>query len=774
MENPEEIPQIPENPEPVEKKENSDRVVLSRKFKKRFLIIFWSVLLVPILVIFLYIRAIGSGYFGKLPSFEELENPKSNLASEVYSSDQVLLGKYYFQNRSNSRFKELSPTLVNALKATEDVRFEEHSGVDFTGLVRVLFKTILGGNQGAGGGSTITQQLAKNLFPRGEKMSKLHMINRKIMEWIIAVQLEKNYTKEEILAMYLNTVEFGSNAYGIKSAAKIFFNRTTDSLKVEEAAMLVGMLKAPSLYSPVKNPKNAFERRNVVLQQMNKYNYLTKHDYDSLKKIPIEKSLKYNVEDQNAGLAGYFREYLRNDMMKWCREHRKADGTPYNLYRDGLKIYTTINSKMQRYAEEAVVEQLKGSPAKKEIGLQAEFYEHWKGQEPWGQNTEILISGMKRSERYLELRAMKAPEDSIKKVFDTKVPMTIFSWSGEKDTIMSPMDSIKYYKYFLQSGFMSMEPKTGFVRAWVGGINYKYFKYDHVKEGHRQVGSTFKPFIYALAMQEGYSPCYKVPNSRVTFVDEFGHSWSPENSDGQYGGMLTLKAALANSVNCVSAFLMKQFGPRAVINMARTLGITSQIDTVPSICLGTPDLSVYEMVGAYGTFANQGTWTEPQYITRIEDKNGTIIGEFFSKRRDAISPETAYLMLDLMKGVVDYGTSTWIRSKFNLTNPIAGKTGTTQKHSDGWFMGITPELVSGCWVGAEDRAVHFRYIDKGQGAYMALPIWALYMQKVYGDKTLHYSQADFEKPSGKLGVETNCFKYESAHPGGSINNDLGN
>ena len=716
---------------------------------------------------FLYVFMISAGVFGKLPSFEELENPKSNLATEVYSSDQVLLGKYYYQNRSNAHYKDLSPNIINALKATEDIRFEEHSGVDVKGLFRVLFRTVLLREHGAGGGSTITQQLAKNLFPRGEHLSKLGTINRKIMEWIIAVRLEKNYTKEEILAMYLNTVEFGDNAYGIKSAAKTFYGKSTDSLRVEEAAMLVGLLKGPSVFSPTHKPKNALVRRNVVLGQMLKYNFLTQHQFDSLRVIPINKTLHYAADDQNAGMAPYFRETLRGELAKWCKDHKKADGTPYNVYRDGLKVYTTINSKMQRYAEEAVAEHLKG--------FQQQFYEAWKGTTPWAYNKDIINNAMKRSERYHELKAANTSEDSIKLIFNTKIPMTVFSWKGEIDTVMSPMDSLKYYAYFLQTGFMAMEPQTGCIRAWVGGINYKYFKYDHVKEGKRQVGSTFKPFIYTLAMQEGYSPCFRIPNVPVTIEIPGQKAWTPKNADGKYGGMLSLKEALANSVNCISAYLMKQFGPAAVVNMAHNMGITSDLEEVPSICLGTPDLSVFEMVGAYGTLASKGLWTEPIYWTRIEDKNGIILEEKVPKRREAISEETAYLMLNLMQGVTIFGTGAGLRDpKYGIpyTTPIAGKTGTTQNFSDGWFMGITPDLVSGCWVGNEDRSVHFQNIILGQGAAMAMPIWGLFMKKVYADKSLHVSQKDFDKPKNKLTVEIDCSKYKDGNSGGNLNNEM--
>jgi len=715
--------------------------------------IFWLLIIVPMVALVAIVAATASGMFGELPSFEDLENPNSALASEVFSADGVLLGKYYYQNRTNVHYKELAPNLVNALKATEDIRFEDHSGIDLRGLVRVLIKTVVLRQSGSGGGSTITQQLAKNLFPR-EKISGFKLATRKIQEWIIAVRLERNYTKEEIMAMYLNTVEFGSNSFGIKAAAQIFFNKQPSQLKTEESAVLVGLLKAPTYYSPVRNPENSMRRRNTVLFQMKRYDLLTQQQYDSLKALPIK--LKYQSEDHNAGIATYFREYLRLYLNKWCNEHKKNDGTSYNIYRDGLRIYTTIDSRMQKYAEEAMKEHLSE--------LQKTFFDHWKGKKAWAETPEIITDAMKKSARYRELEENDVDADSIEKVFNTKQPMTVFTWKGERDTLMTPLDSIKYYKMFLLTGMMSMEPQTGFIKVWVGGTDYRYFKYDHVKEGKRQVGSTFKPFVYTLAMQEGYSPCYKVPNVRVTFTGEDGKIWSPENSDGKYGGMLSLKEALAESVNSVTAFLMKQFGPQAVIDIARKMGITSPMEPYPSICLGTPDISVYEMTGAYGTFANKGVWTEPIFLTRIEDKNGVVLQEFVPKKVEALSEETAYVTLSLLKGVVETGTGVRLRYKFGLANPIAGKTGTTQNQSDGWFVGITPDLVSGVWVGCEDRSIHFRSITLGQGANTALPVWGLFMKKVYADKTINLSTSDFERPEGKLSIELDCSKYLINNP----------
>ncbi|MEO8146752.1 MAG: transglycosylase domain-containing protein [Bacteroidia bacterium] len=721
----------------------------SRTTFSKFIIAFWLIVFAPFVIITLLLVLTGNGYFGALPTFQELENPESSLATEIISSDNVVLGKYYIQNRTNTHFHELSQNLTKALHSTEDVRFYEHSGIDVKALFRVFFKTgIL--RQDAGGGSTITQQLAKNLFPRKKARSKYSIVITKLKEWITATRLERNYTKEEIMAMYFNTVDFGHNAFGIKSAARTYFDKLPSQLNMQESALLVGMLRGPSLYNPVSNPKFALLRRNTVLEQMLKNSAISPQQCDSLKKTPL--GLKYQMEDHNAGLATYFRETLRIELLKWCREHKKADGKSYNLYKDGLHIYTTIDSRMQLYAEEAVKEHL--------TDLQKQFYDHWKGRVPWAEHPEIIENAMKQSDRYAELKEDEASDDAITKAFNTKVAMRVFTWQGERDTMMTPLDSIKHYKKFLLCGFMSMDAQTGFVKAWVGGNDYHYFKYDHVKEGKRQVGSTFKPFVYTLAMQEGYSPCYKVPNVKVTIETPSG-PWSPDNSNDEYGGMLSLKQGLAESVNCVSAYLMKEFGPKAVVDVAHKMGIQSELDPVPSLCLGTADLSLFEMVGAYGTMANKGVWTEPTYIVRIEDNNGVVLQDFIPKKIEAINEETAYLMLNLLQGVTQFGTGARLRgSKYGFTNPIAGKTGTTQNNSDGWFMGIVPGLVSGCWVGAEDRSIHFRSTQLGQGANMSLPIWGLYMKKCYADTSLHISKGDFEKPVTKLSVELDCNKYQ--------------
>jgi penicillin-binding protein 1A len=717
----------------------------SKKKFGKYLLIFWALFISPFLLVAFILYMASQGWIGEeLPSFEELENPKSNLASEVISADQQVIGKYYVENRTNIHYYDLNDNIVNSLKATEDIRFEDHSGIDPRGLLRAVYTA-----GKAGGGSTITQQLAKNLFHE-KPDTKTERVIQKLQEWIIAIQLERRYTKEEIIAMYLNTVEFSSNAYGIKSASRTYFNKTPDSLNIQEAAVLVGMLQAPTRFNPARNPERSLERRNIVLSQLNKYDFIPDDQIDSIKALPIE--LNFQMEDHNYGLATYFRESLRTDLLKWCKEHiNNSTGKPYNIYTDGLKIYTTIDSRMQRYAEEAMREHM--------TEIQKKFTEHWKNKEPWEDHMEILDEGKKRSDRYIRMKAADATSKQIDSAFAAKTKMTLFSWKGDIDTVISPMDSIRYYKKMLQMGFMSMEPHTGYIKAWVGGNDYRFFQYDHVKEGKRQVGSTFKPFLYTLAMQEGYSPCYKVPNIRVTFDLPTGDQWSPVNADDKYGGMITLKEGLAESVNSVSAYLMKQFGPQAMIEICRKMGITSPIDAVPAICLGTPDVSVYEMVGAYSTFANKGVWTQPIYLTRIEDKNGNVLQEFVPRKVEAISEETAYLMTSLMEGVVQFGTGGRLRGQYQLRMPIAGKTGTTQNQSDGWFMGVTPELVSGCWVGCEDRLVHFRTLELGQGARTAMPIWALYMKKVYADKELNIYQGEFEAPKDPMSVIVDCNKY---------------
>ncbi|MFH1005390.1 MAG: transglycosylase domain-containing protein [Bacteroidota bacterium] len=734
----------------------------------KYLKIFWVLVAAPFVFVFIFISMVSMEWFGDLPDVEDLQNPQLNLATEIISCDKKILGKYYAENRVNIKYKNITPSLVQALIATEDVRFYEHSGIDFRGLLRVFFKTILMGDKDAGGGSTISQQLAKLLFPREKKQSSSQLAIRKIKEWVIAVKLEQQYTKDEIIMLYINKFDFNYNAVGIKSAAKIYFHTTADSLKTEQIAMLIGMCKNPSLFNPIRRADTTLYRRNMVLNQMVKYDYLSQHDCDSLKTLPI--ILNFESDDHNLGLAPYFREYLRDVFLKkWCAENLKPDGTQYDIYRDGLKIYTTIDSRMQRYAEQAMKMHLKE--------LQPKFFKECKQKRnapfDWRitkeEISQIMTSSMHRSDRYRSLKKQGANEKEIEKNFNTPVEMTIFSWNKNIDTTMTPMDSIRYYKTYLQSGFMSMDPNTGYIKAWVGGINHTHFKYDHVKTGRRQVGSTFKPFVYALAIMEGWSPCKRVPNVPITFEIPDQPSWTPESSsDKKYNGrMLTLQFALALSINWVTARIMKHFGPEPVVQLARRLGITSPIDPVPAICLGTPEISLYEMVGAMNTFVNKGTYLEPIFVTRIEDKHGRVLADFSPHSKEVMDEEKAYIILQLMKGVVQYGTGVRLRYKYKLMMPIAGKTGTTQNHSDGWFMGFTPDLVSGVWVGAEDRSVHFSALNEGQGASLALPIWAYYMQKVYADKTIKISQQDFEKPAQKITIEMDCSKYNKAIEAGT-------
>lgn len=769
----------------------------SKKFRNRFRWIFWGSYAIIAIGIVAYFYLISMGKLGFMPSFEELENPKSQLATKIISSDQELLGTYFHENRTRVPSAEISPEMIHALLATEDVRFHSHSGIDFRSLGRVAFGVIT--RDFRGGGSTISQQLAKLLFPREDHENIFQLINRKFREWVIAAKLEKSYTKNEIIAMYLNKFDFLNLAVGIESASRVYFSTTPDSLKIHEAAMLVGMVKNPSIYNPLRYPEKTIARRNVVLRQMKKYDYISKSVCDSVSEVKL--GIDFQKVDHNRGTATYFREFLRQWLTAkkphpdnymdhrryvedsiswikdpsygWCNRNTKANGQPYNIYKDGLKIYTTINSKMQTYAEEAVNEHLGGY-------LQDQFMKEQKGRKKapfsyqltFRQIEQIMKNSMRRSERYRVLRERGLDKDSIHTIFNTPTEMQVFSWNGDIDTLMTPMDSIRYYKHFLNAGFMSMEPQTGYVRAYVGGINYKHFKFDNVSLSRRQVGSTFKPFIYTLAMQNHYSPCYKVPNIPVSFKMPEGQDppyYTPKYSESKREGeMVTLKYGLANSLNQISAWVLKQFTPQAAINLVQEMGIHSHIDPYPSICVGSAEVMLREMVAAYCTYPNQGIYTRPMFITRIEDKNGNIIAEFSQYRKEAISEETAFLVFDLMKAVVDHGTSVRLRYKYNFTNEIAAKTGTTNNHSDGWFIGITPDLVNGVWVGGEERSIHFRGIRLGQGASMALPIWALYMKKLYSDPELTYStEATFEKPE-KLSVEIDCSKYEQGN-GQSIN-----
>ena len=747
-----------------------DKKTAGKKWYQHYLFRFWILYLFSLLILFLFFVGIVHNVFGPMPSFEELENPQTNLATEIFSSDGKLLGTYYVENRSNVEYKDLPLHLVQALLATEDIRFERHAGVDMKALFRVAFGVLTGNLKG--GGSTLTQQLAKNLFPRERNLSTGQLVMRKFKEWITAIRLERNYSKQEILAMYLNTVDLGSQSWGIKIASKTFFNKDVDSLRIEESAVLVGVINAPTWYSPVRNPQRSFERRNLVIRQMEKYNFIDSETGDSLRQIPLDMSA-FGLKGHATGLATYFREILRKDMREWCRTHFKADGTPYDLYKDGLKIFTTIDSRLQKYAEEAVVEHLRDD-------LQPAFFNHWKGYtnapfdfEPSLAKKEIsylMDLAMRRSYRYMQLREQGMPADSIKIIFNTPVPMKVFSWDGPVDTVMTPMDSIRYSKFFLQAGLLSVDPHTGHILAYVGGIDYRFFQYDHVKLSRRQVGSTFKPFLYALAMQEGeFTPCSKIANVQYSVDLPDGTIWSPRNtSSKKIGEEVTLKWALANSNNWISAFLIKRYPPHSVVSMARKMGVTAPLDPVPALALGSSDISLYEMTGAFNTFVNKGVYIQPIMVLRVEDKYGNVIDSFVPEKKEAMSEETAYLMLDLMKGVVQTGTGIRLRLTYGLYNPIAGKTGTTQNQSDGWFMGITPDLTTGVWVGGEDRSVHFRTITLGQGANMALPIWALFIQKVYADKTLNISQGDFQKPLQPLSVTLDCDAYEQPAPGEEV------
>ncbi|MEI6020717.1 MAG: transglycosylase domain-containing protein [Bacteroidota bacterium] len=724
----------------------------------------WIILLSPVLLVLFIVFLVSTGSLGSLPKVDELLNPKNSLATIVYSGDMKIIGKYYSENRVNVKFSEIDQDLVNALIATEDARFYEHSGVDLKALFRSMLGVFMGGNKG--GGSTITQQLAKMMFPR-EKLSKPELLIRKVKEWIIATRLEKLYTKEEILALYLNKYDFLNLAVGIKSASQIYFNRSQDSLNIEQAAMLIGMAKNSALFNPIRFEARTKQRRNVVLNQMVKYGYLTDQKYDSLKLLPLD--LSFRPENHNDGLATYFREYLRDNFLDhWCKKHINPEtNKPYNIYRDGLRVYSTIDSRMQQYAEEAVSEHMRE--------LQKAFSKEClnKKNAPFAWNVSkqeiesMMNSSIKRSDRYRNLKEQGLSHQQIMATFYQKSPMKVYSLRGEIDTLLTPYDSIRYYKSFLQTGFMAMEPQTGYVKAWVGGINYKHFKYDHVKVSKRQVGSTFKPFVYALAIQEGLSPCHQVPNVKTCITTETGEDWCPNNSDGpndkNIGKMITLKKALANSINYITAWIMKQYGPHAVVNLVKRLGITSDIPEVPSICLGTADISLYEMVAANSTFANKGTYIQPTFITRIEDKNGKVLEEFIPTSDEVFSEEKAFAMIQLMMGVVDGGTGSRLRFRHKLKNQIAGKTGTTQHNADGWFIGLTPELAAGVWTGGEDRSIHFNSMEEGQGASMALPIWGKFFNKIYADKTLKMTKADFPRPKNMdPNLEMDCSKYDDA------------
>jgi len=760
---------------------------------RKYLIWFWSLFSLPFVLIVVLFVLISTEKLGRMPSFSELENPKYNLAAEVFSEDVVLLGKISIENRTWTEYENLSPYLINALIATEDIRYYRHSGIDSRGLVRAIVRTIVLG-QKTGGGSTITQQLAKQLYPRDTARTSAFVRNLKLgvskfKEWQTAVKLEKSYTKEEIITMYLNKFDFSYNAVGIRSAARVYFNVSPDSLNVQQSAVLIGMLKASTRYNPVRNYDLMLQRRNVVLSQMAKYGYLNAEIADSVKQLPIE--LDFRLEDHNSGPATYLREYIRNIMRRpepdrskyvqqasyddalwewqnnplygWCNKNKKPDGSNYDIYKDGLKIYTTINSRMQQYAEEAVTEHLSRE-------VQPDFYKRAKGfrNPPFSNDLtkkeieDLLIRSVKESDRYYIMKARGVSEDSIMLAFNTPIKMKVFSWKGERDTIMTPYDSVRYYKYFIRSSFLVEDPHTGYVKAYVGGPDFRYFKWDGITQQKKQVGSTIKPFLYTVAMQNGYSPCNEVENIPRSF-DLPGDSvpWTPRSSGPKqyHGKMVTLKWGLAQSENYISAWLMQQFRPTAVTDLMKKMGVRSFIDPVPSIFLGTSDIKLEEMVGAYGTYANKGVYIRPMYVTRIEDKNGNTISRFTPMIEEVLSEEQAYLMLDLLQGVVLSGSGIRMRREpYLLLNQIGGKTGTTQNHSNGWFMGVTPNLVGGVWSGWEDQAIHFETLGEGQGANMALPIFAIFLKKVFSDPQFGIMEVDeFERPSN-FRIELDCDK----------------
>lgn len=741
----------------------------------------WVFLAVIVLVCVGIFASISYGWIGYMPPVEELENPNYKFATEIFSEDGKVLGTWSLskENRVYTAYNDLSPHIVNALIATEDIRFAEHSGIDGRALFRAVVKRGLLLQENAGGGSTLSQQLAKQLYTDEVAKNTLQRLFQKPIEWVIAVKLERYYTKEEILSMYLNKFDFLNNAVGIKTAAHTYFGCKPKDLKIEQAATLVGMCKNPSLYNPVRHNERVRKRRNVVLDQMRKANYITAQECDSLQQLPLE--LVYNRVDHKEGLATYFREYLRgvmtakkpdkgdyrgwqmqkfyedslawetNPLYGWCQKNRKKDGTPYNIYTDGLKIYTTINSRMQKYAEEAV---------KEHIGdyLQPLFFKEKKGRKkaPYSnQLTQqevdgILKRAVRQSERYNVMKSAGASEEEINKAFHTPVEMSVFSWAGEKDTIMTPMDSILYYKHFLRTGFMSMDPRNGHVKAYVGGPNYAYFQYDMAMVGRRQVGSTVKPYLYTLAMENGFSPCDQARHVEQTLIDENGRPWSPKNTvKKRYGEMVTLKWGLANSDNWISAYLMSKVDPYALVRLIHTFGVKNKdIPPVVSLCLGPCEISVGEMVSAYTAFANKGIRVAPVFVTRIEDNEGNVLSTFAPQMEEVFGVSTAYKMLIMLRAVINEGTAGRVRS-YGITADMGGKTGTTNRNSDGWFMGFTPSLVSGCWVGGEERDIHFDTMTYGQGARLALPIWAKYMKKVYDDSMLGYTQEErFDIPEG--------------------------
>ena len=767
--------------------------------RRKFIHFLWRLLAATVVIILLIFIMIWNGWIGYMPPIEDLQNPINRSATQVYSADGKVLGTWNAdrENRIIIPYSKLSPYLVQALVATEDVRFYDHSGIDFIALGRAIVKRGIGGNLNAGGGSTITQQLAKQLYS-SKAHSTFERLLQKPVEWVIAIKLERNYTKEEIIALYLNYFDFLHNAVGIKTAANTYFNKEPKDLTITEAAMLIGLCKNPSYFNPIRHEERCQERRNVVLNQMRKANYISDAQYSELIHQPL--ALKFHQTDHKDGTATYFREFLRQYMMAerpkredypewnkrqyvidsvawvsdplygWCHKNFKKDGSPYNVYTDGLKVFTTIDSRMQRYAEEAVYGHVAkylqpAFDAEKRNQPNAPFSDALQPQ----QVREILRSAMRQSERYRNMKQAGFSEADISRAFRTPTDMTVFTYHGDLDTTMTPLDSIRYVKGFLRAGFMSMDPKTGYVKAYVGGLDYSHFMYDMVMNGRRQVGSTIKPFLYSLAMENGFSPCDKAPNVQRTYMVA-GQPWTPRNaSHARYGQMVTLKWGLAQSNNWISAYLMSKLNPQQFVQMLHSYGIVNpDIHASMSLCLGPCDVSVAEMVSAYSTFANHGIRTAPLFVTRIEDSEGNVIARFQPRMNEVISESSADKMLVLLEGVVDGGTAGRLRYKYNLEGEIGGKTGTTNRNSDAWFIGFTPQLVSGCWVGGEDRDIHFDSMKMGQGATMALPIWAYYMIKVYRDKSLGYSpQASFGLPE----EYDPCVKQDNGDNDGGIEID---
>jgi penicillin-binding protein 1A len=714
-----------------------------KKYNRRL----WKLLIGGLVFFAIFIVLIGFGVFGEIPSFRTIEHPKSNEATEVLSEDGKILGTYFVKNRSNVNYSEISPNVINALIATEDIRYRSHSGIDFKRTFTIFAYALMGKKQG---GSTITQQLALNLFSEeGRQRNYLKRIIQKFQEWVIAIKLERNYTKEEIITMYLNTVDFGNQAYGIKSAARVYFNTTPDKLTISQAAVLIGLQKGITMYSPTRNPDRSLQRRNTVMALMVQENYMTQQEFDVAKDKPL--NLQFRAATNYEGIAPYFRAVLKSEVRKILEERSiTKNGIPYDLDRDGLKITTTINYDMQVYAEQAQKEYMKV--------LQAQFSKSWKGRNPFKGMEMQIEQGVKRSDRYKALKLEGKTDDEIKQDFNTPNKLTIFTWKGNIDTLMKPIDSVKYYKLLLRNAMMAMDPKTGHIKAWVGGINFEHFKYDQVKMGMRQVGSTAKPFTYTVAIENGMSPCLTVPNVPVTISNPGSEDWTPRSS-GTLPGSITLQKALAYSQNYIAAYLMQQVGATAVANEIKKMGITSDVPVVPSIALGSFDASIYDMVGAYGIFANKGAWTQPTYILKIEDKNGVVLYDSKPVIKVVLNEEVAYVMTRMLRGVVTGGTGYRLIGKYGITAPTGGKTGTTQNNSDGWFMSITPDLVTGVWTGCEDRAFHFTSTRDGEGANSALPIYAGFMKRVYANPNLKISKADFEPPAGGVSIIYDCNQY---------------